>query len=337
MDLIEKSWKELNSSTVKGENQVLAIGYPDDYTHSIFLSITSSGNRMLLIQLDEEHDISWRFFCFGLEAIVRDLRIVGAHQILPYIQITCLESESYQLFNYFIDDIVRALQAYQGPKLTLIDKILERWQSFWDNEANKDLSREKQIGLFGELNFLQYWLIPHLGAKAVMSWCGSRGLRHDFEMANVSIEVKSTSLARGHLYEIHGIQQLEKPQNGRLFLFGVRLRDEQTGGKSLKLLIDNIYEALSGFRDLTEYFSSQLIEYGYSLKGSAGYQSKSWEIIDEALFLVDADFPRITSALIPESTQLDIEDLTYKVNLNHYSHLIVATNPSEFAALDLLP
>lgn len=336
MDIFERSWQELDASQLNDADQVLASGCPDDYSHSIFLSKASNGKRMLLIRLEEEYDSSWKFSCLGLDAIIRDLRIVGSQQIFAYIQITCLDSGSYQLFNYFINDIVQALQILEDRKLMIVDKILENWQSFWENEANKDLSREKQIGLFGELYFLQAWLIPKLGVKAVLSWCGPRKLRHDFELDNLSIEVKGTSLTRGHVYEIHGIHQLEKPQNGSLFLFGIRLRDEQSGDLSLKLLIEKIYVALSGYRELTEHFSSQLTEFGYSLKGTAGYQSKPWEIIDQALFLVDGDFPRIISALIPQSTQLDIEDLSYKVNLNHYSHLIVAANPSEFATLDLL-
>lgn len=86
------------------------------------------------------------------------------------------------------------------------------------------LSAEQMCGLFGELWFLLIWLLPR-GIRRVQNRVGPTGARHDFSWPTITVEAKTTQSARGHVHRISGLDQLDPPCGGDLFLFSLRMRE----------------------------------------------------------------------------------------------------------------
>ena len=105
--------------------------------------------------------------------------------------------------------------------------------------------------------------------------------------------MKATTSSRGRIFHINGIDQLEPPENGKLFFFGVRLREE--GGAELTLpgIIETCRNLVSSDEDALDKFESALVQVGYSPLHNEEYERMRFRIIEEALFEVKDDFPRI--------------------------------------------
>ena len=83
------------------------------------------------------------------------------------------------------------------------------------------LSPERQIGLLGELLFLEL-LIAYHGTRALDAWIGPRGEPHDFRFEKYEFEVKTT-LATRRVHTINGSEQLIPSAGCSLFLTSVML------------------------------------------------------------------------------------------------------------------
>ncbi|ROP41050.1 PD-(D/E)XK motif protein [Saccharothrix texasensis] len=116
------------------------------------------------------------------------------------------------------------------------------------------LSREREIGLFGELLVLG-GLIDRLGAaKAVESWRGTLSEEHDFGLPDLDVEVKTTT-SESRTHWIESLTQLV-PKVGRpLWLVSHQLTSAGAGtGSSLPGLVERVSARLGpgGHQDLFE-------------------------------------------------------------------------------------
>src|SRR5262249_27367868 len=150
-------------------------------------------------------------------------------------------------------------------------------------------------GLFAELWFFSVWLVPKVGVvEAVRRWRGPFGSRHDFEWEGLSVEVKATSSTRGHIHHINGIDQLALPENGRLLFFSLRLHEEGGSANTLVSVISGCHSQLETRPELLERFQSALARAGYSPAYDDEYAKLHLRVVDEGLFEVRDDFPRLT-------------------------------------------
>lgn len=331
IDELESVWGVINSSLKQGEGQISAHGCPGDYSQKVFLAIERNGLRSVLIRLGKVYSSSWGFGCNGLIASVRQLKLSSTSEVNWYIQITCQNELFHSLFNSLITELSKELYISTEPTLALVDKILKGWKKFWDDPLVNILSKEDQIGLLGELYFMFYWLFPVFGVSTVNSWCGPLKLRHDFEFSRFSIEVKSTIQNRS-LYQIHGISQLEAPENGKLFLFGLQMRIEVSASITLGSLVSRISDELAYSHPENEKFQELLHKWGYFSEFSEKYNEVHYEVLDQCLYIVDEGFPRVIQTMLPSATRQLIESMTYAVNLTSFMSHIIAKNQSEFCS-----
>ena len=71
-------------------------------------------------------------------------------------------------------------------------------------------------GLVGELIFLDRLLDK--SPRAWRCWRGPTGDRHDFRHGNSSLEVKTSLRAGNNLIVVHGLEQMEPPAGGYLYM-----------------------------------------------------------------------------------------------------------------------
>ena len=110
--------------------------------------------------------------------------------------------------------------------------VIDSWAEIF-GRIGKPLSKEEQIGLFGELVILQK-LVGQFGSSATNWWMGPDAAKHDFITNEWEIEVKS-SLRLDPVAHIHPIDQLEpEPVDFYLLMIGLK-----QGNKTLPEMVED--------------------------------------------------------------------------------------------------
>lgn len=326
--LDESQWVKLGNPPA-GDDELIARIADPDATESVLIGIDGLSRRHILVPLkageQELRDSESR----GIQAVTRDLAIPGAGTG-RFIDIRLMDDVGRDAFNLVAGDCITGIAASGSEPAKVIGRIIAKWRRFWRSISSGVLSHEEQIGLFAEAWFLLYWLLPRLGAASVSHWRGPHGSRHDFEFPTWSAEVKATTLRRGPVFGISSLEQLDPPEAGTLFLFGMQLRDEMGGQHSLPRLVSQIRQALIEEPAQLETFDAGLAAAGYSESHRDQYDRLVLRVVEQSLYNVNDKFPHLTRSDLPAKTAHAIEQVGYLVNLSSYDSLIVARVPSEF-------
>jgi len=316
-------WTKLEQACPVGEQLIARPGAPD-LTRRLLCAIDAQGERHLLIAMEDSdaelHDSHSR----GLSVVTREL-IVRGEQPARYLDVQCHDVAGYPALDLVGNEFAQELAQAGRQPAEIARRILAKWRRFWGQIPHSILSREELLGLFGEIWFLRVWLMPHVGASdATLRWRGPYGSRHDFEWTAKSVEVKATCSTRGRIHRIHSIDQLGRPEAGELLLFSMRLQEEVGATNSLPSLIGLTREELESDADSLGRFETSLLQAGYSPAHDDEYAKIHLRVVEEGLFWVRADFPRLTPQCFADGLPGGIENVQYEINLNAFDHLCVA-------------
>jgi hypothetical protein len=142
-------------------------------------------------------------------------------------------------------DLFYALADHLVPQLALnselpgtsdsVEAEISEWMKFWAKERS-EISRELLLGLLGELIALDEYL--DLDGKDYTVWEGPLGSPKDFRGQNDALEVKVLGTRTGPVvHRISSIQQLQIPENGRLFILSLRITFSANGNHSFDQLV----------------------------------------------------------------------------------------------------
>lgn len=326
--LLNDIWSKLESARPSGENLIARTAIPE-LTERVKCTLDSSGKRHLLITLnndeDEVHDAHSR----GLTVTTKELAVEGQYPA-RYVDMECLEITGHPALDIICNELATEISRSGKQPSIIVKGILTKWRRFWGQIPCQILSHEEQLGLFAELWFLCLWLLPQAGSSALSFWRGPLGSRHDFEWPDKSVEVKATTQTRGRIFHVHGLDQLETPQNGSLYLLSVRLREEAGATYNIPELIETCRNQISLDSAALTKFDSLLLSIGYSPFYEDEYAKMRLRILEGVLFAVKDDFPRLTNECFIGTIPAGIEGVEYIINLNGYDHLIVARKPDEW-------
>ena len=157
------------------------------------------------------------------------------------------------------------------------------------------LSREKQIGLYGELMFLKTMLKAGVSAaNAVTWWHGPVSENQDFQAGGRAVEVKTTTGNSATAVRISNELQLDDSDCQPLYLLHLWLKEMDGSGTSLPQLVDELTALLagSGMRD----FADRLIAGGYHSVHRPIYEDIGYTERDRRYYVVRDSFPRIRHA-----------------------------------------
>ncbi|MGM1057748.1 PD-(D/E)XK motif protein [Saccharothrix sp. Mg75] len=182
------------------------------------------------------------------------------------------------------------------------------------------LSREREIGLFGELLVLG-GLVDRLGAaKAVEAWRGSLAEEHDFGLPDLDIEVKTTTL-ESRTHWIESLTQLVPKVSRPLWLVSHQLTSAGAGtGTSLPDLVDTIHARL-GSDVHRDHFESVLSHVGWR-EEHREHLTTRWTRRSTSLgYHVTGSFPRLTpDDLRDRGVVIDrIPTIRYRIDLDGYT------------------
>ncbi len=176
------------------------------------------------------------------------------------------------------------------------------------------LSTENEVGLFGELLFLQY-LVSRIGpTEALSSWQGPMSEEHDFVFPSLHLELKSTTSERRR-HVIAGLSQMVPLKGTQLMVVSIQLtRSVPIAGETLSDLVDRTRHSLSGHG---ASFDELLVRRGWSLENWDLYPVRWVLRSTPRAYSVDSAFPAITPGLIaPVVPNFGlVSDVSYRVDL----------------------
>ena len=140
--------------------------------------------------------------------------------------------------------IADELQIARAPLAAAVASAVARHKDVL--AARGGLTTEREVGLYGELLFLEY-LIHAIGAgPALASWQGPLSEEHDFVFDNIHLEVKTTSAERRR-HVIHGLPQLVPLRGVPLSVLSIQLtRGTPDAGRALPGLVAHARKIAGG-------------------------------------------------------------------------------------------
>jgi len=306
---VHLTWANFSSSIIhKSENRQHRVS--SDPEASVFAD--DNGNRIGMLAQQKQQA--------ALPAELARMKLLDVDEVRigdrPFLRACCRRKsffrEAYLLFTAVIDRVVvdgaepvHALMAEIGA----IQELLK---------VEGVLSRERQIGLFGELLLLDDLVLLN-GPSLVACWTGPQGERHDFRIDKLEFEVKTTA-GRRRIHKVNGLTQAEPSTGCELSFLSVQLaKTGGSDGSTLPDLVGKLEGKLRVDENARQAFRRFLDRLGYHDSDASSYDQK-WKLASTVkLVPVDASFPAITSPLMADAlgnTFSRLEAITYDVNLD---------------------
>ncbi|MEX0732558.1 MAG: PD-(D/E)XK motif protein [Aquisalimonadaceae bacterium] len=239
------------------------------------------------------------------------------------IILSAARADYHEVFAAICDDIFTKLWNLTGSR-DAVNSLLKRmrlWQIFFEKQAGEGLSREAQIGLYGELHFLRRFVLSLRIDEAVLrSWMGSIKRQHDFQFGSLSVEVKTSSAKQHQTLHIASEQQLDESLVARLVLFHLSVSLVENSKDTLPAIIDDIRQTLAGSEASVEQFDNMLLERGFSDAHCHLYEHTGYSIRRSGFYLVHDEFPRIKE----DELRGGVGDVKYSISLNGCSDYAVS-------------
>ena len=231
------------------------------------------------------------------------------------VDLLCTEIATLNVFSTVVCEVVRELEGVSLVERTrVVSETLARWRWFWGVES-ANLSDIEALGLFGELWFLDQWV--GVSRENVLAWGGDEQTRHDFQWQDGSVEVKTTA-RRGDGAVIHTVQHLDQmapPESGTLYLFSLRVARDQLATNSLVFLASRCADQLRHDIEAQDLFLQTLSKRGYS-PVDVSLRTTAYRIIDEEMYEVSGDFPRLQSESFVGGLPTGVIDVNYKIDMS---------------------
>lgn len=327
MQFDKQIWKKLGGNP-SGERIVARLPHPE-ISDSFYCGLDSSGSRHYLFQLEENDETYANKQIRGLEVVTRELQIRGK-DLVTYLDVECLDKAAFDIFDIIGQDIINHLIDRRLSPARIIDLVISKWRRFWATSPQQLLSVEAQIGLFAELWFFSRWLFPSMGGESILAWRGPFGSRHDYEWPDKSVEVKASRSSRGKVFQISSLTQLEHPENGALYFFGLVLREEGGAISNLPELIEECRSILQSTGKELDHFDGALAQSGYSPAHATEYANLRLRVWHELFYSVQDEFPRIIPSKFSNKDLVGIEALNYSINLDAFSKFLITDSPRKF-------
>jgi hypothetical protein len=302
----------------------------------VFIALDASKRRHVLVELPggELGELAERT-SRGIAVQTVELRPSG-EACKRFIEIVCVDPQGHAALDTIAVELIDALEAGASiGRVRLVQNVLAKWRRFWSSIAQGVLSKQEQLGLFGELWFLNRWLAPALGASAAVTmWRGPAGARNDFEAPGLAIEVKTTGRVDG-AHIIHGLDQLLEPPEGQLMLFSLIVREEASGTESLPAQVAEARRLIADDYALQSQFDALIYAAGYDDRLATEYGKLALRIRDTGLYKVAEDFPRLIPSSLVGGVPPGVGAIDYELRLDAAGKWLLAAAP--LAATELLP
>ncbi|GGM37867.1 PD-(D/E)XK motif protein [Promicromonospora citrea] len=305
----EAEWQRLLAAPPSSDTRLRVHELPRETSWGhVSLAVDQDGSRHLLVPILSSTRVRSGLDGPGLVLRKRVLEDERSHT--TYVALSCGRPELSYLFDDLCADVVVELEELGHQPMKAVYQVVDRWRSLFDRPAGV-LSDEAASGLYGELLVLRRLLRDD--ASAHRCWAGPHGARHDFVLAGVAVEAKTTSHVEGRVIRIHGLDQLEPPENAQLLLAVFRLASASTANA---VTLRELAEEVVTLSDDEPAVHTLLSAAGYVIGAVEGNDARAWTVSDERWYAVDDTFPRLTRAgLTAAGVPETVVDVDYSVDL----------------------
>lgn len=319
MELSEQ-WQLLESQQTESGYQTLR--FEASGPLEVFLAVDEGANHSILIYLPS-------LFTPKFDALNNDnielLFVKEGH----FLIIRLLDNDFSSLFDDLVVSLIDSIKGFSDPTEASKEFIRTyvKWSFFFSKTIERSLSKERVIGLWGELSYLLD-LIKSASSDssidpALKAWVGPYDAAHDFELSSSSVEIK-TKYMSSSIVKISSELQLDNIDDKKLLLtvFSVTETKHGLSLKDLFLKIKAQIQKRNG--DITLFLAGlekeSLNEERLSKYSNLLFTRKTKEVFDCGI----DSFPKIVSSCLPLAVysvkySLDIRELQeYKVSQESY-------------------
>jgi hypothetical protein len=229
-----------------------------------------------------------------------ELRVTDSALFLDAYPVLCAVADRVQLNGSTMSDAIR-------ETLRLLGRFLRRTPT---------LTRERELGLCGEL-LVFIGLCKLVGpSTAVAGWRGPHGEEHDFAMLGHDVEVKSTT-SEHRMHWIDSLTQLEPTADTPLWLVSHQFTEAGPNqGWRLRDLVDAA-RSVAGLA-VRDDFERRLDAAGWTESHDEIDVMRWRRRFPSAAFLVAGEFPRLTSKSFTSDTTMSrgLVEVRYKIDLS---------------------
>ena len=266
------------------------------------LGIDAGGGRHLLLPIGDETVVEDRE---SRHVAVTERQLLAEDgKPLRFVDLSCEDHSLTRVFEQLVEDVVARIGA-GVPANAVCQVALDDWRDLLRREHGP-ISREKALGLFGELIVLEM-LATTDPLGAVRAWVGPQGRPQDFVHNGRALEVKTTSAVDSSTIRVSNVDQLDPNGLERLELVVVHVRDDTTGDA-----LDDVVERLLKLGVPRRSLLASVEEAGYLFGAEAPYRFK---VRSTRLWRVDYAFPSLRVEDIDTRRRPAITNITYDLAL----------------------
>lgn len=255
---------------------------------------------------------------------------LSSGQVRPFVEVSCSDPGLESVFLSLTSAVLSKLTAGRPPESAVAETIGD----FRDlMRRSRVFPVERLIGLAGELHVLGR--LAKLRSDAANSWTGPLKQRHDFSLPGACVESKAT-LHDGAKIHIHGLDQLEPPDDGRPLLIA-HLRYEHGGAGGLSLY--EVIQEVRGRCGDTDVFDARMVamELGHWQLIEC-FKRERFLLKDERYYRVDAGFPRLSkNSFLPGHPAAGVSAIEYRLDLAHAAGFSLSIEQAESLMLAEAP
>lgn len=316
-------WDELS---LPNHNAVTRRRIGENLKADIFIARDSENYYSVLVQHQQDLRHLFNKYYVEVGAVSLDYRKLSSGYAL---QFKLQDEHLIEYFDQFIQFVLKDLQDKDEEKQIIESflKKLKNWKKFISSTKYGKLSAEQIRGLIAELSFLDGLLeeYPDYAEQILNAWYGPERLQHDFIFKDMAVEVKSVGSIDKRSIKISSVHQLEcNLSELYLHVVGVLEAPEHAADKrNLNQLVADIKSRIESFKDaeLIDIFEYKLLESHYV--ADRFYESPHYIIRHLNDYLVESDFPRIHSGMIPNG----VVNVGYELDLsaieNYKTHQLI--------------
>ncbi len=195
------------------------------------------------------------------------------------------------VFSIFCEDLAMCVISEKNENVALsnLKSRFNTWLALF-KKTRLSLSIDKAKGLFGELYFLNSYLIDKYGVfDAIKAWSGPENYNKDFSIDSTWYELKTIS-SNSPIVKISSIQQLDSDKTGYLVIIKTEEMSEsyKSDNSNINKLCQSIISKISD-PDLKDVFLKKVSDAGYDFSDDLG--NKNYSVKAEELYKVSDDFP----------------------------------------------
>lgn len=238
--------------------------------------------------------------------------IVNAGQSYKNIIVTLRNQHFYDIFLQITVDIIISSMNLRNESdyVNVFTSHLSKWGNMFNKNPDETLSKEKQLGLYGELLFITEMLEEGISpTDAVESWKGPDGEDKDFQVNGFGVEIKS-SVKTNMIVKINNIRQLDTEGFSGLFLYYRAFVRTDEGQNTLPRIISELRTTFANTLVQTD-FETKLLRAGFRDEHAHCY-GYSYKALSYAIFNVDDTFPKI----VVGNVMTGVIDVEYVLDLN---------------------